>query len=676
MYQIICITDGSEHVLMDMRDEDFILQSPVLKLEINGAGSLSFKIFPTHPEIHSIKPLVSIIKVYKLVGNAKKWMFSGRVMTSEKDIYNTGKVECEGLLAFLLDSRVRPYEYSGTPIDYVKQLIECHNAQVDKSKRFKLGNIDLADADSNNYIVRANSNYPDTYNELRDKVVKLLGAYISVREETDGMYFDCVQTYDVNNMQEIRFGENIIDLTQTDKAEEIRTVMIGLGAEDDEGKRPSCVIENNEAIKVYGRIEGVVEFEDVTTQTQLEKKTTAYLDSVINQRVTVEVKALDLSMTDSEIKEITLGYANVVSHPNGINQKMLISKIQLYLMQPDKNTFTLGAEKPSLAATLSHNSADVGKRIQSLANATSKRIQAAVDNATELITGAKGGYVVLDGDNNGYPERILIMDTADKETAKNVIQLNKNGIGFSTTGINGEYANAWTIDGKLVADFITSGTMFGDRIRGGTLEIGGEKDGIIRVIDASGNELGIFDVNGIDVKKGAVKGVTVTVGGSDNDDGVIYVKNSDGTTVIIINCNGINVNNAFKVDMEGKITAVAIDGDAVEQFSTMIDESDAMKKAKQAIKTAKDAADIAKGAADIAQETADTADKAASTAQDAADKAQGAADKAQGAADTANKAIGDIKITVTNLNETIIPDINAAIESVSVRVAALEAKHS
>ena len=51
------------------------------------------------------------------------------------------------------------------------------------------------------------------------------------------------------------------------------------------------------------------------------------------------------------------------------------------------------------------------------------------------------------------------MDTPDTATAKNVLRINTNGIGFSTTGVNGPYKNAWTIDGSLVADFITTGTI-------------------------------------------------------------------------------------------------------------------------------------------------------------------------------------------------------------------------
>ena len=34
-----------------------------------------------------------------------------------------------------------------------------------------------------------------------------------------------------------------------------------------------------------------------------------------------------------------------------------------------------------------------------------------------------------------------------------------NGIGYSSTGYNGPYTTAWTIDGAFNADFITSGTI-------------------------------------------------------------------------------------------------------------------------------------------------------------------------------------------------------------------------
>lgn len=644
MYQVVCILDGKEHILMDMRDEEYTIDTPKLTLQLNSAGSLEFKIHPTHPEISSIKPLVSLVKVYKLKGSNRKWIFTGRVMSDERDIYNTGKVKCEGILAYLLDSIVYPYEFEGTPADYVRQLIESHNSQVDTSKQFTVRTLDLADTDSNNNIVRANKNYPNTSREMRDKVIKLLNAYISA-EEIDGKYYlDCFQTIDSYNTQQIRLGENIIDLKQTKGADTIRTVMIGIGEEDGDENRIRVIVENQEAIKNYGRIVGTVEFENVSTMEQLEKKTEAYLDSILAEINTVEVKAIDLNMTDADIEEIQLGYAYVESEYNDLDHiRMLISKMVIYLMQPDKNTLTLGADKKSITSSMSHANAALEDKIHQVAKTASKQIEYKVTNATQLITGAKGGYVILDcgEDAKSQPSQILIMDTPDKETATSVIRINKNGIGFSTTGYDGPYRNAWTIDGNLVADFITTGTMLADRIMGGTL----------------------------------------TMGGYDNKNGVIQIKDNKGVVRITLDVDGINVNDNFKVDMSGNIEAVSISGDAIQQISDIIDNSEAMKKAKQAIQLAQSAANKAQQAADTAasaaataQQTANTANQAAATANQAASAAASAAATAKSAADKAQQTADGLKTTVTNINKTIIPDINNAIQSVANRVTALENK--
>ncbi|TNX38297.1 hypothetical protein FIU41_15265, partial [Enterococcus faecium] len=90
-----------------------------------------------------------------------------------------------------------------------------------------------------------------------------------------------------------------------------------------------------------------------------------------------------------------------------------------------------------------------------------------VDHQTDMITGQNGGYVLLDPKE--APSRILIMDTPDKNTARNVLQINNAGIGFSKTGINGTYETAWTLDGGFNASFITAGEIVGITIRGTTL---------------------------------------------------------------------------------------------------------------------------------------------------------------------------------------------------------------
>jgi methyl-accepting chemotaxis protein len=111
------------------------------------------------------------------------------------------------------------------------------------------------------------------------------------------------------------------------------------------------------------------------------------------------------------------------------------------------------------------------------------------------------------------------------------------------------------------------------------------------------------------------------MGGFDNEDGVIKVKDSTGKVCVTIDSTGINVNNNFKVSMDGNIEAVSISGGALQQFSDLVDQSDAMSKAQEAIEKAQEAADTANQAARTAQQTADTANKAASDAKSAADSA-------------------------------------------------------
>lgn len=563
MYQVLAVTGGVEHILMDIRDERHVIQEPKLTLQINNPGMFTFGIHPTHPEINSIVPLMSLVKVYRTdYKTYKKWMFTGRVTSSESDIYNTGRVKCEGILAYLLDSIVRPYEYTGTPADYVRQLVESHNMQVDAGKQFTLRTLDLADTDTNNNIVRANKNYPTTLQELKDKVIKPLGAYISAEEKDGQLCLDCNQCIMHYNTQEIRLGENIISLKQTKSATEIRTVMVGIGAENDDGNRITVMAENDAAIARYGRIVGTVEFEDVTTVQQLEKKTQAYLDGIVAETNAVQVKAVDLGMASAEIEEIGLGYCYVESEYNNLPRlRLLVSKIEIYLTRPEKNTFSLGASVKSLTTSVSHSGADMDSRIKRIAGSMNPMIQGAIGNATQLITGARGGYVILDcGENaDGHPEQILVMDAPDKENATYVIRINKNGIGFSASGYNGPYANAWTIDGNLVADFITAGTMYGDRIRGGTLEIGGDRDGKISVLDGSGNTAATMDRDGINVLKGSIRGTTLVAGGTNNADGMITVLDEDGNTVVIMDRDGVNA-------LKGSISGATITSSSGEKW--------------------------------------------------------------------------------------------------------------
>lgn len=83
-----------------------------------------------------------------------------------------------------------------------------------------------------------------------------------------------------------------------------------------------------------------------------------------------------------------------------------------------------------------------------------------IDYITDLINGVKGGSILQYPKNR--PHTLYFMDTDSTDTAKNVIAINNQGIGFSTTGWKGPFRNAWTIDGILNADFIRAGKIRAD----------------------------------------------------------------------------------------------------------------------------------------------------------------------------------------------------------------------
>lgn len=573
MYRVICDTYGKEYVLMDLRDEQYSLINPVLTIGLNIAGTFTFSIPPTHPNRNCIVKLASKIKVYRILKDGtQKWLFTGRSMTDEHDFYNTGRIECEGILAYLIDSVVRPYEFSGSPADYFTQLIESHNSQVEVEKQFVIGSVDIIDADNNNYITRASQLYPSTYNEIAEKIVNNLGCYLYATEADGKQYINCTMLPDGDNTQVIRFGDNLIDLARRDTAEELKTVIIPLGRTDENGNYLTIKSVNNDidyvedetAVNIYGRIVGVVTFDDVTLPENLIKKGRAYLKEVLAPFSTITVNAVDMSLKSEEIEALELGYVQVISKPHNLDKRILLSQIKLCLLDAASDEYTLGATETSMTASMASVNrlkADVAEKIQNVKKDVSTIVEEKVENATQLITGAKGGYVLIDDDGEKHPWRILIMDNADKDAAQNVIQLNKNGIGFSTTGINGTYANAWTIDGNLVADFITAGTMYADRISGGTLTMGGvdNKAGVIQILNGSGAVIGEWNKDGISIKDGTIEGSTIN--GNEISGGTIK-----GATISGNNISGGTIKGATIEGNEisgGTISGTTISGGTI-----------------------------------------------------------------------------------------------------------------
>lgn len=131
-------------------------------------------------------------------------------------------------------------------------------------------------------------------------------------------------------------------------------------------------------------------------------------------------------------------------------------------------SITLGNEKSSMITTISEVQSSVDK-VQTTVGRFPKLLQTAIGNATSLITGQTGGYVVLHGDENGQPYELLILDAPSIDDAVNVWRWNVNGLGFSRNGYSGPFDTAITADGQIVADFIASGSLVANIIKAGVI---------------------------------------------------------------------------------------------------------------------------------------------------------------------------------------------------------------
>lgn len=151
----------------------------------------------------------------------------------------------------------------------------------------------------------------------------------------------------------------------------------------------------------------------------------------------------------------------------GITKKAKVIKTVYDVQQEKYITITIGDKQESLSSrladtpTTSEIKEQTEDALSQFNSSLRERIDAAVEDTSKSILFGKGGYVVFGQDETTSPphmDRILIMDTPDESTATNIIQMNQNGIGFSTDG-GQTYNQAWGINGHFNTDYISGETI-------------------------------------------------------------------------------------------------------------------------------------------------------------------------------------------------------------------------
>lgn len=468
MYRVYC----NNSPLYDLRDEDLVLISPIVKIGENTAGSFEFSILPKHPHYEEVNELTSVITAY----DGDEEIFCGRVVEITKDLYNRKKVICEGELAYFNDSIQRPARYQGLTVrGYLETLVNIHNQQVKNQgidKTFKVGAVTVQD--KNDYVYKY-TNWESTLEVIKTDLLKTYGGYLRIRKENGVRYLDYLADYPNTNTQVIEFGSNLLDFTHDMVASDIVTAVIPLGARledvtEVEGLDAYLTIKDvnggvdyvysQEAVKSYGWIFKTVKWDDVHVADNLLKKGKEYLTDIQFAQITLTVSAVDLHMLHVDMERIkVLDEIRVTSSPNGLDRFFPVSEMTIYLDKPSNNELTLGTSysKNSLSTKTESNMTSIKDKIDSLPN-KSEILEEARENASQLIHSATNGHVVTTADEQ------LIMDTADKKTARKLWRWNLNGLGYSKTGYNGTYDTAITMDGQIVGERLIGGSVTADKL--------------------------------------------------------------------------------------------------------------------------------------------------------------------------------------------------------------------
>ncbi len=295
----------------------------------------------------------------------------------------------------------------------------------------------------------------------------------------------------------VAYGKNIKEIDETLDIDSICTRLMPKGRDGlllPEKYIDSSYINNysHPKIKIQEFDIGIDEEKGITESIAIEQLREAAINYMKNNKIDIpefnyKIDFIELSKTEeyknyAVLERVYLGDTVTIKHSKlNINLKAKVIKIVKSLITNRIEKIELGSFKPNLATSINNSIQEVKQEIIQVKS----DYQKAIENATSLITGSKGGNVVIRQNDNGNPYEILIMDTTDVNTAVNVWRWNMGGFGYSSTGINGPYGTAITMDGAIVADFITVGKLNASLITTGVLNANLIKAGILSSIDES-----------------------------------------------------------------------------------------------------------------------------------------------------------------------------------------------
>lgn len=402
---------ADDALLYSPGDEELSVLSPVLETQCNAAGTLTFVLLPEHPmysALHKMRTRIDIRQDDEII-------WRGRVLETETDFYRQKTVTCEGELTYLVDSVLHPYklaDYDGTAAGLFRLYLTRHNEAVSEAQQFQIGNVDIETLSS-----VENTGYGNTWDEISDNLIDIHGGFLRVRYDGETRYLDWTKESGTSCGQVIRFGENLLDLSEYVSASEVVTCLIPYAGQGDSQITIKSVndgkdyIEDEAGIALYGRIWGVTEF-DTKDAAKLLEMAKENLQKRLKETITITISAVDLHLLDVNAESFRVGdKVRVVSPPHGIDAEYTCTAISLDLVNPDQSEYTFGTPETGMASTTA---------------ATSKAVEVvdtSVEYLRQIVSDQHTHLLLFDGVIDAYTTKV-----DDNTKAINTVQLTLNSV--------------------------------------------------------------------------------------------------------------------------------------------------------------------------------------------------------------------------------------------------------
>ena len=272
----------------------------------------------------------------------------------------------------------------------------------------------------------------------------------------------------------ILYGKNLIDLKQEESIANLVTGVYPYWTDGDGGYKelPEKIIALQSSF-AYPRVIPLdlsAEFEEQPPEEELRTKAEDYIDKtdLKKPKVSITVSFIQLWQTEG-YKDIAalerVGLCDTVTvrfDRLGVDVKAKIVKTVYDCLQERYISMDIGDVRSNLADTITEQQAAIKK------TPSTSFMQAAIDRATKAIAGAEKGCFVTNPPKD--PQEALILDKPGIENAEKLWRWNMGGFGYSKNGYAGPYETAITMDGEIVADFITTGILTANLIKAGVLQ--------------------------------------------------------------------------------------------------------------------------------------------------------------------------------------------------------------